>query len=47
MEILAGENSSYNLLAFISIKMEAAWAHNIVGKVKPNLPFFNKIKEKI
>ena len=47
MEILAGENSSYNLLAFISIKMEAAWAHNIVGKVKPNLPFFNKIKENI
>ena len=47
MEILAGENSSYNLLAFISIKMEAAWAHNIVGRVKPNLPFFNKIKEKI
>ena len=47
MEILAGESSSYNLLAFISIKMEAAWAHNIVGKVKPNLPFFNKIKERI
>ena len=47
MEILAGENSSYNLLAFISIKMEAAWTHNIVGRVKPNLPFFNKIKEKI
>ena len=45
MEILAGENSSYNLLAFISIKMEAAWTHNIVGKVKPNLPFFNKIKK--
>jgi putative transposase len=47
MEILAGESSSYNLLAFISIRMEAAWAHNVVGKVKPNLPFFNKIKEKI
>ena len=47
MEILAGESSSYNLLAFISIKMEAAWAHNVVGKVKPNLPFFNKIKENI
>ena len=30
MEILAGENSSYNLLTFISIKMEAAWVHNII-----------------
>ena len=47
MEILAGEKSSYNLLAFISIKMEASWSQMRVGKVKPNLPFFNKIKEKI
>ena len=47
MEILAGESSSYNLLAFISIKMEASWAQTRVGRVKPNLPFFNKIKEKI
>jgi putative transposase len=47
MEILAGESSSYNLLAFISIKMEASWAQTRVGRVKPNLPFFNKIKENI
>ena len=46
MEILAGENSSYNLLAFISIKMEAAWTHNIVGKVHPNLPFYKKFTQK-
>ena len=46
MEILAGENSSYNLLAFISIKMEAAWAHNIVGKVQTNLPFYKKFTQK-
>ena len=46
MEILAGENSSYNLLAFISIKMEAAWTHNIVGKVQPNLPFYKKFTQK-
>ncbi|MDA8273400.1 MAG: hypothetical protein M0Z72_06665 [Deltaproteobacteria bacterium] len=37
MEILAGESSSYNLLAFISIKMEASWAQTRVGKVKPNI----------
>ena len=47
MEILAGESSSYNLLAFISIKMEASCAQTRVGRVKPNLPFFNKIKENI
>ena len=26
MEILAGETSSYNLLSFISYKMELSWA---------------------
>jgi putative transposase len=38
MEILAGENSCYTLLAFISIKMEIHWRSNPVGKVRYNLP---------
>lgn len=45
MEILAGENSSYNLLAFISIRMEAAWSRMAVGKVLPNLPFYKKFTQ--
>lgn len=40
MEIVAGENSCYKLLAFISLKMELNWRANPVGKVRPNLPFF-------
>jgi len=40
MEIVAGESSCYKLLAFISIKMELNWRSNPVGKVRPNLPFF-------
>ncbi len=38
MEIVAGENSCYTLLAFISIKMELHWRSNPVGKVRYNLP---------
>jgi putative transposase len=46
MEILAGENSCYNLLAFISIKMEASWGTNSrVGKVSLNLPFYKKFTQ--
>jgi len=40
MEIVAGENSCYKLLAFISLKMELNWRASPVGKVRPNLPFF-------
>jgi putative transposase len=40
MEILAGETSSYNLLSFISYKMELSWASNPVGTVHPTLPFY-------
>jgi putative transposase len=39
MEIVAGENSCYTLLAFISIKMEMHWRSNPVGKVRYNLPY--------
>jgi putative transposase len=38
MEIVAGENACYTLLAFISIKMEMYWRSNPVGKVHYNLP---------
>lgn len=46
MEIVAGENSCYRLLAFISLKMELAWRTAPVGKVNDNLPFFKQISEK-
>jgi putative transposase len=39
MEILAEESAFYNLLAFISLKMELQWWNNPVGKVPHNLPF--------
>ena len=41
MEIVAGENACYRLLAFISLKMELHWRSTPVGKVRRNLPFFN------
>ena len=43
MEILAGEKSCYNLLAFIAVKMEMYWKNNPVGKVPLSLPFFQTI----
>lgn len=46
MEIIAGENSCYRLLAFISLKMESAWRTAPVGKVNGNLLFFKQITEK-
>ncbi len=46
MEIVAGENACYRLLAFISLKMELHWRANPVGKVNANLPFFKKLLEK-
>jgi putative transposase len=47
MEIVAGENACYMLLAFISLKMECHWRSNPVGKVHYNtLPFFQKMEEK-
>jgi len=38
MEIAAGRNDCYTLLAFISIKMEIYWRSDPVGKVRYNLP---------
>jgi putative transposase len=46
MEIVAGEQSCYTLLAFICIKMEIHWRSNPIGKVRKNLPFFKEIEEK-
>ena len=40
MEITAGENACYRLLAFISLKMEISWRTKPIGKVLPNLPFY-------
>lgn len=46
MEIVAGETACYQLLAFISLKMELHWKSNRFGKVKKNLPFFKNMDEK-
>jgi putative transposase len=46
MEIVAGENACYMLLAFISLKMETHWKSNPIGKVRKNLPFFKRLAEK-
>jgi putative transposase len=40
MEIVAGEEACYRLLAFISLKMELSWRSNPIGKVRPNLPLY-------
>lgn len=45
MEIVAGENACYGLLAFISLKMELTWRANKIGKVRPNLPFYEKFTQ--
>ena len=45
MEIVAGENACYMLLAFISLKMEVHWRSNPIGKVRKNLPFFKKLAD--
>ncbi len=43
MEIVAGENACYMLLAFVSLKMEVHWRANPIGKVRKNLPFFRQL----
>jgi putative transposase len=43
MEIVAGENACYMLLAFISLKMEVHWRSSPIGKVRKNLPFFKEL----
>jgi putative transposase len=46
MEIVAGENACYMLLAFICIKAELHWQSNPIGKVRNNLPFFQELEYK-
>ena len=46
MEILAGENACYTLLAFICLKMELHWRSNPIGKVRKNLPFLKELANK-
>jgi len=46
MEIVAGENACYMLLAFVSLKMEIHWRSNPIGKVRENLPFFKRLAQK-
>ena len=46
MEILAGEQACYRILAFICIKMELHWRSNPVGRVRKNLPFFKELSRK-
>jgi putative transposase len=43
MEIVAGENACYRLLAFISLKMEMHWKRNLIGKAAYHLPIFQKV----
>jgi putative transposase len=43
MEIVAGENACYMLLAFVSLKMEMHWIANPIGKVGRNLPLFQRL----
>lgn len=45
MEIVAGEAACYRLLAFISLRMELYWRANPIGKVRKNLPFFQKFAQ--
>ena len=45
MEIIAGEKACYTLLAFICLKMELHWRTNPIGKVRKNLPFFERYED--
>lgn len=44
MEILAGEQSCYTLLAFIALRMELHWRSNPLGKVRKNLPIWKQLE---
>jgi hypothetical protein len=44
MEILANEASCYNLLAFISLKMENYWVSKPIGG-QPTLPSLKRFEE--
>ena len=46
MEIVAGENACYTLLAFICLKMELHWRAKPIGKVRSNLPFLKELEHR-
>ena len=46
MEIVAGEQSCYNILVFIALKMELYWKSKPIGRVQKNLPFYKSLMEK-
>ena len=46
MEIVAGENACYTLLAFICLKMELHWRSNPRGKVRKYLPLLKELAHK-
>jgi len=46
MEIVAGENVCYTLLAFIYLKIKLHWRSNPIGKVPKNLSFLKKLEDK-
>jgi hypothetical protein len=43
MEIVAGEQASYILLAIICLEMEIDWRSNSIVKVRKSLPFYKKM----
>ena len=45
MEIVAGEQSCYNILSFIALRMELYWKSNPIGRVH-NLPFYKSLMER-
>lgn len=46
MESMAGEQACYHLLSCICLKMAWHWRSNPIGKVRHNLPFFQRLAEK-
>ncbi len=46
MEILAGGNTCYTLLAFVCLKMELQWRSNSILKVRKNLLHLKELAEK-
>lgn len=43
-EPLVGERSCYTLLASIALKMELYWRSTPLGKVRKNLPVWNRLE---
>ena len=46
MEMVAGEQACYTLLASICLKLEVRWRSKPIGKDAVNLPFMRALAEK-